>query len=112
MATEARRMKAMRDLHAESLRNDPRVAEARRLLAEAVADQQRTMTGAQAGDPERAAEYAELVRAFGDVRAGALYYPFLGSGFGHGALVELADGSIKFDLISGIDLIASVPKEM
>src|SRR5438477_30555 len=36
------------------------------------------------------------------VRGGAIFYPYLGSGLGNGALVELADGSVKFDMISGI----------
>jgi 4-aminobutyrate aminotransferase-like enzyme len=29
-------------------------------------------------------------------------YPYVGSGFGNGPLVELADGSVKWDLINGI----------
>src|SRR6266550_3010920 len=39
---------------------------------------------------------------FSESRGGALYYPYLGSGIGNGALVELADGSVKYDMISGI----------
>ena len=31
-----------------------------------------------------------------------MYYPYLGSGIGRGALVELADGSVKYDFITGI----------
>ena len=33
---------------------------------------------------------------------GPLSLPYLGSGIGNGALVELADGSVKYDFISGI----------
>tara|TARA_B110000483_G_scaffold239806_1_gene319088 strand:+ start:316 stop:2013 length:1698 start_codon:yes stop_codon:yes gene_type:complete len=44
---------------------------------------------------------AELTRA-ANLRGGALWYPYIGSGIGHGALVELADGSVKYDFISGI----------
>ncbi|MEQ1843399.1 MAG: aminotransferase class III-fold pyridoxal phosphate-dependent enzyme, partial [Verrucomicrobiales bacterium] len=32
----------------------------------------------------------------------SLFFPYLGSGIGNGALVELADGSVKYDFISGI----------
>ncbi|MCE9618679.1 MAG: aminotransferase class III-fold pyridoxal phosphate-dependent enzyme [Planctomycetes bacterium] len=41
-------------------------------------------------------ERAKLVRARGG------YYPYIGSGRGRGALVELLDGSVKWDMINGI----------
>lgn len=44
---------------------------------------------------------AALARA-GEVRGRGLLYPYLGSGVGNGALVELLDGSVKWDLITGI----------
>jgi len=37
-----------------------------------------------------------------DIRGGKLIYPYLSSGLGNGALVELADGSVKYDFIIGI----------
>lgn len=46
--------------------------------------------------------YQEIIDQFGKYRGAPLFYPYLGSGIGHGALVELADGSIKYDFISGI----------
>lgn len=36
------------------------------------------------------------------VRGRGLLYPFLGSGLGNGALVELIDGSVRWDMITGI----------
>lgn len=36
------------------------------------------------------------------VRGRPLLYPYIGSGIGNGALVELADGSVKWDMICGI----------
>ena len=36
------------------------------------------------------------------IRGRPLVYPFVGSGIGNGALVELADGSVKWDFITGI----------
>ena len=46
--------------------------------------------------------YEGLMNRAADVRGKPLLYPYIGSGIGNGALVELADGSIKWDLITGI----------
>ena len=43
-----------------------------------------------------------MLADFARYRGGSLWYPYIGSGFGKGALVELADGSIKYDFICGI----------
>lgn len=89
-------------LLAESLANDPRIVEARRLMAEALADHQAGLTGPRPSDPARAQGHREAVQAFFDHRGGDLWYPYLGSGFGAGPLVELNDGSVKWDMLSGI----------
>nr|HRJ49777.1 aminotransferase class III-fold pyridoxal phosphate-dependent enzyme [Phycisphaerales bacterium] len=47
-------------------------------------------------------EYAALMARAAAVRGRGLLYPYIGSGIGHGALVELADGSVKWDMICGI----------
>ncbi len=52
--------------------------------------------------PEATTAYDELLRQAGEIRGRALLYPFLGSGLGNGALVELADGSVKWDMITAI----------
>ena len=46
--------------------------------------------------------YEEAMAAAGESRGRGLLFPYLGSGLGNGALVELADGSVKWDMISGI----------
>jgi acetylornithine aminotransferase len=76
--------------------------EARRLLAAAVEDCRQSLDGPRPADPDRRVAYDELLARFGSLRGGPLYYPLLGSGAGHGPLVELADGSVKYDMISGI----------
>ncbi len=53
-------------------------------------------------DPNRAAVLADLDERLADVRGRAGFYPAIGSGRGRGALVELADGSVKWDMIIGI----------
>ncbi|MEW6351957.1 MAG: aminotransferase class III-fold pyridoxal phosphate-dependent enzyme [Thermodesulfobacteriota bacterium] len=92
----------MNQLVAERFARDPRVAQAKQLLLEALREHQQGITGIRPPDPGRAVTYAELLEEFGMLRAGALYYPYLGSGIGNGPLVELADGSVKYDFISGI----------
>lgn len=90
-------------LTAEHFARDPRVLEARRLLGEALAEHRGTLTGVRPpiSDPAKIA-YADFIARFQMVRGGKLFYPYLGSGIGNGALVELADGSVKYDMISGI----------
>lgn len=86
----------------DAFAGDPRVARAKALLAEARAEHAGRFEGPREGDPARAVGYAETLEAFGALRGGPLFHPYLGSGFGDGALVELADGSVKLDLICGI----------
>lgn len=92
----------MGKLAAAGLATDARVAEAKRLLAEALRDAQAGITGVRPPDPELRQGYLDTLARFGAERGGALYYPYLGSGMGNGALVELADGSVKYDFITGI----------
>lgn len=89
-------------LAADQLAADPRVAQARALLAEALADAQSQLTGVRPADPERAARLEPVYEQFAQLRGGALPLKYLGSGLGKGALVELLDGSVKYDLINGI----------
>jgi 4-aminobutyrate aminotransferase-like enzyme len=60
------------------------------------------ITGARPADPVRAAEVAAWVERNRAVRGNATFYPYVGDGFGHGPLVQLADGSVKWDMINGI----------
>jgi len=52
--------------------------------------------------PEARASYEAFMQRAGEDRGRALLYPYVGSGRGNGALVELADGSVKWDMICGI----------
>ncbi|WP_437191984.1 aminotransferase class III-fold pyridoxal phosphate-dependent enzyme [Planctomicrobium sp. SH527] len=89
-------------LVAEQFLSDPRIHQAQALLHAALADHQAQITGPRPPTGSRRATYAALVKEFESLRGGTLFFPYLGSGFGHGALVELADGSVKYDMISGI----------
>ena len=89
-------------LAAEALRADPRVAEARRLISEAVADHTQGLLTTKPALPERAEDYAALLERLAATRGGPPFWPYLSSGAGNGPYVELADGSVKLDFIGGI----------
>lgn len=89
-------------LQGELLRADPRVVEAKRLLREALHEHQSQLTGVRPPQETLQVCYADLLSQFAECRGGSLFFPYLGSGLGNGALVELADGSVKYDMISGI----------
>jgi acetylornithine aminotransferase len=93
-------------LHADQLRRDPRVAQAQRLLREALTEHRAALQGVRPPEADRQATHAALLQDFADRRGGKLFFPYLGSGLGNGALVELADGSVKFDMITGIGVHA------
>lgn len=46
--------------------------------------------------------YEAMLTRAAEIRGRGLLYPYIGSGIGNGALVELADGSVKWDMICGI----------
>ena len=89
-------------LAADRLYNDPRVAQAKELLMAAVAEHQQDLTEVREPDPALTADYNALLEQFGEHRGGNTFFPYLGSGIGNGSYVELADGSVKLDLITGI----------
>ncbi|MFN9993750.1 MAG: hypothetical protein ACK54H_10420, partial [Phycisphaerales bacterium] len=61
-----------------------------------------TITDVRPARQDLSESYEALMKRCADVRGRALLYPYLGSGLGNGALVELADGSVKWDMICGI----------
>ena len=89
-------------LAADKLNNDPRLAEAKKLILAAVAEHQETLVSVRPPRPELAANYEQQLDQFGAIRGGKTFFPYLGSGIGNGPFVELADGSVKLDLITGI----------
>ncbi len=60
--------------------------------------------GVRPPDPDKIAKAKELMDQIGVVRGRPLHYPYVGSGIGRGAYVELEDGSVKLDLINGIGI--------
>lgn len=89
-------------LLAEAFQHDPRVRQAKQTLLHLMHEYQQGLTGPRSADPAREKGYKELLATLNTLRGAPTYYPYLGSGFGHGALVELLDGSVKYDGINGI----------
>ncbi len=80
--------------------SDPKVKEAKKLIKEALKSHQEKITGLMpSSDPK---SYQELIKKLSENRGGKLFYDYIGSGFGKGPFVELADGSTKYDFITGI----------
>jgi len=92
----------MEPLHAEQFKNDPRIKQAKELLHQALLDHQRHITAPVKSCEVMTAQYKQRLDRAGQLRGRELFFPYLGSGLGHGALVELADGSVKYDFITGI----------
>lgn len=89
-------------LRAETFRNDPRVQQAKELLLAALADAQQGITATRRPVDALSARYASELEKLASVRGAKTYFPYLASGIGNGPWVELADGSIKLDFITGI----------
>lgn len=71
-------------------------------ILESLREHAAEITDVRPPKPELAEDYARLMARAGTARGRALLYPYIGSGLGNGALVELADGSVKWDMICGI----------
>src|SRR5690554_1162942 len=81
---------------------DPRLVEAKKLIVEALREHSSKIQGVKPADSDLKEEYAKLLEDFANYRGGKLFYDYIGSGIGNGALVELCDGSVKYDFITGI----------
>lgn len=89
-------------LAATRLQADPRVQQARQLLLEALAEHQAGMDQVSGPKPELTENYQQQLDLFSKLRGGAMYFPYISSGLGNGPYVELNDGSVKLDMITGI----------
>lgn len=72
-----------------------------RIVTEARAAQA-LLTGARPPRDDCKVVLDEWIARTGAVRGRPPFYPYLGTGLGNGALVELVDGSVKWDMINGI----------
>ncbi|MDX2148925.1 MAG: aminotransferase class III-fold pyridoxal phosphate-dependent enzyme [Planctomycetota bacterium] len=88
--------------HGAALRHRPGVRAAIDTLVNEVRAASSEITDVRPPNPGLKESYESLMARAAAVRGRGLLYPYLGSGLGNGALVELADGSVKWDMIIGI----------
>ncbi len=87
----------------EQLRQSPAVRAAIEAIQNEVRAKQAAITGVRGPASDASAKaYAKTLEQAGESRGRALLYPYLGSGIGNGPFVEMADGSVKMDMICGI----------
>jgi acetylornithine/N-succinyldiaminopimelate aminotransferase len=84
------------------LLTDPRIQQAKKLILETIKQHQEQIQGVKPPDPAKKAAYDKMISTFNEYRGGKLAFSYVGSGLGKGALVELLDGSVKYDFINGI----------
>ncbi|MCC6283762.1 MAG: aminotransferase class III-fold pyridoxal phosphate-dependent enzyme [Phycisphaerales bacterium] len=84
------------------LQQSPIVAQAIEALVREVRTRAAQITDIRPALPGAQAAYQDLLRRAGEARGRPPLYPYVASGLGNGALVELADGSVKWDMICGI----------
>lgn len=81
---------------------DPAIRSAIDAIVEQVRRHSSTITGDRPARDDLKADYKALMDRAAKVKGRALLYPLIGSGVGNGPLVEMADGSVKWDMITGI----------
>lgn len=67
-----------------------------------VTEAQASITSARPPQKSLAESYENYLKRSADVKGKPPLYPYVGSGIGNGPLVELLDGSVKWDMINGI----------
>lgn len=90
--------------HLPAPAQDPQIRGAIAAILARVKELQSGIINVRAADAGKAVSYAAWLENNNDLRGRATMYPFIGAGIGNGALVELADGSVKWDLINGIGI--------
>ncbi|WP_432798298.1 aminotransferase class III-fold pyridoxal phosphate-dependent enzyme [Poriferisphaera sp. WC338] len=88
--------------HATNFHNDPRVQQAKALLREALTEHSSKLDNVAPANLSLETSYKSTLESCGQLRGGNLFFPYLGSGLGNGPFVELGDGSVKLDFITGI----------
>lgn len=86
----------------EQMRHDPVIGAAVDAIVSQVRAKSAQITGVRPPQAGLKQSYEDLMQRAAETRGRGLLYPYLGSGIGNGALVELADGSVKWDMICGI----------
>ena len=88
-----------------ALLNSERFRSVKAQLLATILDSSSRVRGIQCVQDSQARDlYKKQIDEFVRERGRELYFPFLSSGLGSGPFVELVDGSVKYDMITGIGI--------
>jgi acetylornithine/N-succinyldiaminopimelate aminotransferase len=88
---------------AQGLLDSARFRSAKSELLAAIGEASAKIKGIKpASSPEAREKFQSLIQEFSRDRGRELYYPYIASGLGHGPYIEMVDGSVKIDMITGI----------
>jgi acetylornithine/N-succinyldiaminopimelate aminotransferase len=89
----------------QSLLSSSRFRAAKEELLQTILDSSKKVRGIKPSATGEAREqYLKAIQEFNKERGRDLFFPFLASGLGAGPFVELMDGSVKYDMITGIGI--------
>ncbi len=86
----------------ELILSDQRYIRAKELILSVVKDYSAKIVDIKPSESDLVDDYLNIIDDFSNIRGSGLYYPYITSGLGSGSLVELLDGSVKYDFITGI----------
>lgn len=88
-----------------TLKKSSRYLSAKKEMLEAILEASRSLRSVRGSASPAAREaYLGALQEFMHHRGRELYFPYLSSGLGSGPFVELVDGSVKYDMITGIGI--------
>ncbi len=93
-------------LAAESFQSNPIVRTSIDNIIGALQQAQQSMTTARPATADREETFQSYLDRVASYKGKPPLFPYVGSGVGNGPLVELADGSVKWDMICGIGVHA------
>lgn len=86
----------------DGLLHDERIHAAFNAIVEQVAEYSAQITDVRPANTDLAVDFEQMLKDAGKIKGRPLMYPSISSGIGNGALVEMADGSVKWDMLTGI----------
>ncbi len=86
----------------DQIKSDPAIASTIDQLLSRCQEIQQNINGIKPPSSELMQSYDDSIKKFSEIRGGELFFPYLSTGAGNGPFVELADGSVKYDLTCGI----------
>jgi 4-aminobutyrate aminotransferase-like enzyme len=89
---------------AQTLLGSQRFRAAKAELLQAISEASSRVQSIQPSSPEMRDQYSKSIQDFNKNRGRDLYFPFVAAGLGSGPYIELLDGSVKLDMVTGIGI--------